>query len=248
MIAELGRGLFAGLLSELIVLIVTIRFRQDKRKAALVLLIGTLAAGLIGFGLQEPSMLGWTITYDALAEGGWPTGCLDHTPIPTSSDMPMNHILELQDPKQPHFRSTTGQDISCFQGTFEKTVGDFTLEWQFLIVEGKSVVAIFGQEDAYYLVELGPAEKSLGVIKVIAGQRQQIANLTLPSSSSDLRVKRKGSTITISVGEKEVYSTADDLFKGASLHLKVGAGAGSNSTGNTTVILQRLLVYEPDYK
>jgi Tol biopolymer transport system component len=52
---QLGRDLFAALLTELIFVMLAILLRDDKRRVAVVLAIGTLIAGIIGFG---PQMIG----------------------------------------------------------------------------------------------------------------------------------------------------------------------------------------------
>ena len=48
--SEFGQSLFSSLLVELVVVIFAILFRNDKRKVAIALAIGTLIAGIIGFG------------------------------------------------------------------------------------------------------------------------------------------------------------------------------------------------------
>lgn len=53
MIGEFGRNLFWALLAEFIVIVLAIVLRDDKRRMALVLAAGTLAAGAIAFGPQS---------------------------------------------------------------------------------------------------------------------------------------------------------------------------------------------------
>ena len=57
MIAELGKNLFGSLLTELLVLLIAIFVKDDKRKMAIVLLLGTTIAGMIGFGPQLVDVL-----------------------------------------------------------------------------------------------------------------------------------------------------------------------------------------------
>jgi len=52
MLIELGRALFASMLTELIVLVIALLLRDDRRKVALVLTLGTIIAGVVGFGPQ----------------------------------------------------------------------------------------------------------------------------------------------------------------------------------------------------
>ena len=52
MITELGQNLFVSLLAESLVVVIAIFVKGDKRKVATVLAIGTLVAGMVGFGPQ----------------------------------------------------------------------------------------------------------------------------------------------------------------------------------------------------
>ena len=55
---DLGRNLFYALLAELFVVIVAVLVKDDKRKLAMVLGVGTLIAALLGFGPQISAMIG----------------------------------------------------------------------------------------------------------------------------------------------------------------------------------------------
>jgi hypothetical protein len=57
MLSKLARGLFGALVAELLVLLLAVLVKDDKRKMALVLLIGTVSAGAIGFGPQAVQAL-----------------------------------------------------------------------------------------------------------------------------------------------------------------------------------------------
>jgi len=50
MMSELGRNLFGSLLTECIIIVLAILVRDDKRKMVAILGIGTILAGVIGFG------------------------------------------------------------------------------------------------------------------------------------------------------------------------------------------------------
>ena len=70
MINDLGRNLFPSLLTELVVVILAIFFKEDKKKMAVVLAIGTIFAGLMSY-------IPWN-----LGGGGHPT------PIPLANPSP----------------------------------------------------------------------------------------------------------------------------------------------------------------
>ena len=56
--ADIGRNLFGSLLTELIVIVLAVLVKDDKRRMITILGIGTILAGVIGFGNQILGVLG----------------------------------------------------------------------------------------------------------------------------------------------------------------------------------------------
>lgn len=63
MIGELGRNLFGSLLTEVLVILLAILVKDDKRKVVVVLGVGTVLAGIVGFGSLLLQSLGVDVPF-----------------------------------------------------------------------------------------------------------------------------------------------------------------------------------------
>jgi hypothetical protein len=102
--SELGRSLFAALFVELIVVLLTIRYGNNKWKIALFLAIGTFIAGVVGF---SPQIFPSVVTPTATRAAAIPTGTItsQETSIVSSPTIRPQPLMSPQPNYQPSLYS-----------------------------------------------------------------------------------------------------------------------------------------------